>query len=81
MNKYWKKFKMFWRELGNILTNIACPFLAILVAISEIFGLPANFIQSIKKAEYWCWNACGTKDKIDEIVDAIDQVVTPEGEE
>ena len=43
---------MFWRELGNILTNIACPFLAILVAISEIFGLPATFIQSIKKAEY-----------------------------
>jgi hypothetical protein len=40
MKKYWQKFKIFWKELGNILTNVACPFLSILVAILELFSAP-----------------------------------------
>lgn len=75
MKTYWKKIKAFWKELGNILTNVACPLLAIVAAILEVFGAPANWIQGVKKAEHWCWNASGTKDKIDEIVDAVDGVI------
>lgn len=75
MKKYWKKLKAFWFELGNLLTNIACPFLSIAVAILEIANAPVSWIQGVKKAEYWCWNACGTKEKIDNIVEQLDDVV------
>ena len=54
MKKYWKKFKIFWMELGNLLTNIACPFLSIGAALLEVFGAPISWIKSVKQAEYWC---------------------------
>jgi hypothetical protein len=41
----------------------------------EVVGAPASWIKGVKKAEYWCWYACGTKEQIDNIVDSIDQVV------
>lgn len=72
--KYWSKIKLFWKEVGNLLTNVLCPLLGILIAISEVIGLPISWIQSLKKAEYWCWNACGTKEDIDKIVDVIDKM-------
>lgn len=75
MKTYWKKFKMFWREIGNLLTNVLCPLLATVAAILEIFGAPITWINGIKKAEYWCWNACGTKEKIDAVIEGIDKVV------
>lgn len=75
MKNYWKKFKTFWKEIGNLLTNVACPFLSIAAAILEIFNAPTHWIQGVKKAEYWCWNACGTKEAIDKIVDAVDGAV------
>lgn len=82
MKIYWKKFKMFWRELGNLLTNVLCPLLAVIAAMLEIFGAPIAWINGVKKAEYWCWNASGTKKKIDNIIEEIDKVVDklPEGE-
>lgn len=75
MKTYWKKFKLFWKELGNIFTNMLCPLLSTIVAILEIFGLPINWINAVKQAEYWCWNACGTKEKIDEIVEGVDSII------
>lgn len=75
MKTYWEKFKLFWRELGNVFTNILCPLLSAIVAILEIFGLPISWINSVKQAEYWCWNACGTKNKIDSIIDVADKIV------
>ena len=75
MKKYWKKLKAFWFELGNLLTNIACPFLSIAAALLEVANAPVSWIQGVKKAEYWCWNACGTKEKIDDIVEKLDDVV------
>jgi hypothetical protein len=75
MKKYWQKFKIFWLEIGNILTNIACPVLSILAALFEVLGVPVSWIQSIKKAEYWCWQACGTKSKIDNIIDIADEII------
>ena len=75
MKTYWKKFKAFWKELGNMITNVACPFLSVAAALLEVFGAPASWIQGVKKAEYWCWNAYGTKEQIDQIVESIDKVV------
>lgn len=75
MKNYWKKFKTFWKEIGNLLTNVACPFLSIAAAILEIFNAPISWIQGVKKAEYWCWNACGTKKVIDEIIVQVDKAV------
>lgn len=82
MKIYWKKFKMFWRELGNLLTNVLCPLLAVIAAMLEIFGAPIAWINGVKKAEYWCWNVSGTKKKIDSVIEEIDKVVDklPEGE-
>lgn len=74
MKTYWKKFKTFWREIGNLLTNVACPFLSIASALLELGGAPVSWIQAVKKAEYWCWNACGTKEDIDKIIDTIDKI-------
>lgn len=75
MKKYWKKFKTFWFELGNLFTNALCPFLSAIAAILELFNAPTGWTQNVKKAEYWCWNACGTKEKIDNIVEQIDDIV------
>ena len=74
--KYWEKFKMFWREIGNMFTNILCPLLSAITALLEIFGAPSAWIQGIKKAEHWCWNACGTKEEIDKIVESVDEIVS-----
>lgn len=81
MKTYWKKFKAFWKELGNLLTNIACPFLSVGVAILEIFGAPSSWIKNVKKAEYWCWQACGTKEIIDDIVEVIDENIGENNED
>ena len=75
MKNVWKKFVIFWKELGNMLTNILCPIMSILAATAEMLQLPTSVIQAIKKAEYWCWYACGTKDTLDQMVDKIDEVV------
>lgn len=68
-NTVWEKFKLFWRELGNILLNIACPVLSMIAAICELLQLPASVIDAIKKAEYWCFYAFGTKKVIDKIIE------------
>lgn len=80
MKNYWKKFKIFWKELGNILTNFACPFLAIVASLLEVFGAPVSWAQAVKKAEYYCWQACGTKKELDKIVDSLDNIVNKEEE-
>ena len=71
MKNFWNKFKLFWKELGNTLTNFLCPLISLLIAIMELCQLPSSWIQSMKKIEYWAWFACGTKEKIDEMIDEI----------
>ena len=80
MKKFWKKFKIFWVEIGNILTNILCPVVAVVAAGMELCQLPTSWIQVVKKIEYWCWYACGTKEKLDKIVDKVDEILEEEGE-
>lgn len=79
--KAWKKFVVFWKEIGNFFTNLLCPILSLVAALAEVLQLPTNAIQGIKKAEYWAWSASGTKDAIDKIVDKADEIIEKEIEE
>lgn len=73
--KAWKKFVVFWKEIGNFFTNLLCPILSLIAACAELLQLPTKAIQGIKKAEYWAWNISGTKDVIDGFVDQVDDLV------
>ena len=71
----WKKFVLFWKEVGNVLTNLLCPIISLVAAFAELLQLPSKTIQDIKKAEHWAWNLSGTKDIVDGLVEGIDNVV------
>jgi hypothetical protein len=73
--KAWKKFVVFWKEIGNFFTNLLCPILSLIAACAELLQLPTKAIQGIKKAEYWAWNLSGTKDVVDGLVEGIDDIV------
>lgn len=73
MKTVWSKIKLFWKELGNFLTNLLCPIITVIIAIMEALQLPSNVIQVMKKIEYWCFYACATKEKIDKIVIEAEQ--------
>ena len=81
MSKFWKKVKCAVKEVFNFLTNLLCPILSLVCALMEVFGLPTKAIQAVKKAEYWCWYAAGTKDTIDNFVDKVEDAIekTEEG--
>ena len=73
--KAWKKFVIFWKEVGNFFTNLLCPILSLLAACAELLQLPTKAIQGLKNAEHWAWNLSGTKDIVDDLVEGIDNVV------
>lgn len=70
-----KKLRIFIKELFNLLTDCAVPLLSVLCALAEVFQFPASAILALKKAERWCFFACGTRDEIEAIVNIIDGVV------
>ena len=76
----WKKFVVFWKEVGNFLTNLLCPIFSLVAACAELLQLPTNVIQAIKKAEHWAWNISGTKDIIDGFIDQVDDLVDKQEE-
>ena len=75
MSKFWKKVKCAVKEIFNFLTNLLCPVLSLVCALMEVFGLPTKAIQAVKKAEYWCWYAAGTKETIDNFVDKVEDAI------
>ena len=75
MKNVWKKIKLFFKELGNFLTNLLCPIISVVAAGMELCQFPISWINAVKKAEYWCWKACGTKEVIDKIIDTIDKSI------
>ena len=70
-----KKLKLFVREIGNFLTNLLCPVISAITAGMELCQFPVKWISCMKKAEYWCWKACGTKEVIEKIIDKVDDVI------
>lgn len=77
----WKKIKCAVKEIFNFLTNLVCPLLSALCILCELFNLPTSWIQGLKKAEYWCWQAAGTKEVIDDFIEQIDDAVKNTTEE
>jgi hypothetical protein len=78
MKNFWNKFKLFWKELGNILTNLLCPILSILCALAELLHLPTSVINALKKAEHWAFYASATKPMIDSIIESADKKLEDE---
>lgn len=76
MKTFWKKIKLFFREVGNILTNLLCPVIAVVIAGMELCQFPIAWIKLLKKIEYWCWKACGTQETIEKIIETIDKKIT-----
>ena len=75
MSKFWKKLKCVVKEIFNFLTNLICPVLSLVCALMEAFNLPTKAIQAVKKAEYWCWYAAGTKDDIDHFLENVEDAL------
>lgn len=71
----WKKIKCAAKECLNLLTNLITPLISALCLLAEVLQLPTNVIKALKKAEYWCWNACGTADDIENFIDTVDKAV------
>ena len=75
MKKFWEKFKIFWKELGNVLTNLLCPVMSILCAGAELLQLPTSVIQTLKKIEVWLFFACGTQKSLNALEDITDKAL------
>lgn len=71
----WKKIKCVFKEFLNLLTNLITPFMSALCLLAELLQLPTSLIQALKKAEYWCWNACGTSKHIDQFIEEVDNMI------
>lgn len=76
-----RKLRVFVKELFNLLTDCAVPLLSVLCALASVLQFPAKAILALKKAERWCYFACGTRDEIETIVNIIDGVVDEAAEE
>lgn len=65
MNKFIERVKLIGKEIVNILTNIVIPVWGIVMVLAEIFGLPKNALEILKKIEYALFAICGTKEDIE----------------
>lgn len=69
MKKIFARIRVFFKELGNILTNFIVPFVSLLIAILEILPIPTIWIKFLKTVEYWLFYASGTAKDIEKIVE------------
>jgi hypothetical protein len=68
--------------MGNAMTNVLCPLFSLAAALLELFHFPTEWIKFVKEMEYWAWFTSGTKDKIDKILNEVEEIVEElEGEE
>jgi hypothetical protein len=37
-----KKFKLFFKEMGNAMTNVLCPLFSLAAALLELFHFPTE---------------------------------------
>ena len=68
-----KKFKLFFKEMGNAMTNVLCPLFSVIAALLELFHFPTEWIKFVKEMEYWAWFTSGTKDKIDALNKGVNE--------
>lgn len=77
----WKKIKCAVKEVLNLITNLFTPVMSGLCVLAELLQLPTSVISALKRAEYWLWKACGTKDAINDFIDTVDKAVDKADEE
>lgn len=60
--KLFEWFGLLFREIGNFLTNLLVPLLAIVIFIVEILPIPNKdkVLLWLKRVEYWVFYASGT---------------------
>lgn len=66
MNKFVERLKIIGKEILNIITNIVIPLWGVVMLIAEVFGLPANVLEVLKKIEYVLFHLSGTRKDIEE---------------
>ena len=66
MNKFVERLKIIGKEILNIITNIIIPLWGVVMLIAEVFGLPANVLEVLKKIEYVLFHLSGTRKDIEE---------------
>ena len=69
MQKFIDRLKLIGKEIVNIVTNILIPLWGVVMLVAEVFGLPANVLEVLKKIEYVLYHLAGTKEDIDQLVD------------
>lgn len=60
MDKIVRRLKIIIKEIGNFLANVAVPFISLLITILGFFPVPTEWLEGLKKAELWLFNASGT---------------------
>ena len=66
MQKFIDRVKLICKEIVNIITNILIPLWGVVMLVAEVFGLPANVLEVLKKIEYVLFHLAGTKPDIEE---------------
>ena len=66
MNKFVERLKIIGKEILNVITNIIIPLWGIVMLLAEVFGLPANVLEVLKKIEYVLFHLSGTRKDIEE---------------
>lgn len=66
MSKFVERIKLIAKEIVNIITNIIVPLWGVVMLVAEVFGLPANVLEILKKIEYVLFHLAGTKPDIEE---------------
>ena len=68
MNKVIRRIKLILKEIVNFLGNVAVPFMSLLIAIVGLFPVPTEWLEGLKKAEYWLFQISGTTKDLEKIV-------------
>lgn len=68
MNKVIRRIKLILKEIVNFLGNVAVPFMSLLIAIVGLFPVPTEWLEGLKKAEYWLFQISGTAKDLEKIV-------------
>lgn len=68
MNKFVRRIKLILKEVVNFLGNIAVPFMSLFIAIVGLFPVPTEWLDGLKKAEYWLFQISGTAKDLEEMV-------------
>lgn len=68
MEKILRRIKLVLKEILNFLGNVAVPFMSLFIAIVGLFPVPTEWLDGLKKAEYWLFQIMGTAEDLDAMI-------------